>query len=531
MGNLLCSSIYYREPQLAQFRPLFEAFQLSSRDIRRLYEVFCALDVDESGLVSTKELFGYLDAKESTKFCDRVFTLFDEDQSGQIDFREFVVALWNYCTLSHSSLIIFAFDVYDTDETGELSPSEVELMLKDLYGENAATHAQAKVIRKELQAMDSRHFLTIDKFREFVRSHPALLFPAFQMQLALQQAVLGVGFWERCSAKRVRLSDGRRVRLEVVKSINTHDHMHRKMIVADQAQIMANDAGANEPFRVIQHPKKQMAAMILQATGTLHYRRGDKQNIHTAFLGDEEGQNITNMMKSYAQSKLQGLQPWRRHAHYSSAKHNVLANRKVVPAAAISEEQSITASLHVSSQSGGKDAHDTASNSPAASPFLAEKEEKKEHYAMDDGHALELSAPKGSLDKADAASAAGSHSPVVPFLPLGASSDDEHSVRSRHPPAAHGQQTPPRSWTNTPPRNSRANTPTRSPAKRAVHEDLEVEELSNRSAGDSGPHKASSSHQTHHHRDRQLRHRDTHTPPSAIPGDSRHQRLIRNAHE
>lgn len=407
--------------------------------------------------------------------------------------------------------------------------------------------------------MDSRHFLTIDKFREFVRSHPALLFPAFQMQLALQQAVLGVGFWERCSAKRVRLSDGRRVRLEVVKSINTHDHMHRKMIVADQAQIMANDAGANEPFRVIQHPKKQMAAMILQATGTLHYRRGDKQNIHTAFLGDEEGQNITNMMKSYAQSKLQGLQPWRRHAHYSSAKHNVLANRKVVPAAAISEEQSITASLHVSSQSGGKDAHDTASNSPAASPakgfssssgssqstsspsklkeyrnyrkFLAEKEEKKEHYAMDDGHALELSAPKGSLDKADAASAAGSHSPVVPFLPLGASSDDEHSVRSRHPPAAHGQQTPPRSWTNTPPRNSRANTPTRSPAKRAVHEDLEVEELSNRSAGDSGPHKASSSHQTHHHRDRQLRHRDTHTPPPAIPGDSRHQRLIRNAHE
>lgn len=145
MGNLLCSSIYYREPQLAQFRPLFEAFQLSSRDIRRLYEVFCTLDVDESGLVSTKELFGYLDAKESTKFCDRVFTLFDEDQSGQIDFREFVVALWNYCTLSHSSLIIFAFDVYDTDETGELSPSEVELMLKDLYGENAATHAQAKV--------------------------------------------------------------------------------------------------------------------------------------------------------------------------------------------------------------------------------------------------------------------------------------------------------------------------------------------------------------------------------------------------
>lgn len=407
--------------------------------------------------------------------------------------------------------------------------------------------------------MDSRHFLTIDKFREFVRSHPALLFPAFQMQLALQQAVLGVRFWEHCSAKRIRLSDGRKVRLEVIKSINTHDHMHRKMIVADQAQIMANVAHENEPFRVIQHPKKQMAAMILQATGTLHYRRGDKQNIHTAFLGDEQGQNITNLMKSYAQSKLQGLQPWRRHVQYSSAKHNTIANRKVVPTTAISEEQSITASLHASSQSGGKDAHDTASNSPAASPakgfssssgssqstssysklkeyrnyrkYLAEKEEKKEHHAMDDGRALELAPPKGSLDKADGASASGHHSPVVPFLPLGASSDDEHSVHSRQPPATHGQQTPPKSWTNTPPRNSRAGTPTRSPAKRAVHEDLEVEELSNRSAGDSGPHRHSGSHHSHHHRDRHTRHRDAHTPPPAIPGDSRHQRLIRNAHE
>lgn len=145
MGNLVGYNIYYKYPDISSFRALFEAFQLSPRDVEKLYRVFCTLDSDRSGLISTAELFEFLEDKEgSIKFCDRIFTLFDEDASGQIDFREFVVALWNYCTLSHSSLIIFAFDLYDTDETGELSPDEVDNMLKDLYGAHADTHIQAK---------------------------------------------------------------------------------------------------------------------------------------------------------------------------------------------------------------------------------------------------------------------------------------------------------------------------------------------------------------------------------------------------
>ena len=48
---------------------------------------------------------------ERTKFTKRIFRIFDEDGSGQIDFREFVIALWNYCTLGKPALIMFAFDL------------------------------------------------------------------------------------------------------------------------------------------------------------------------------------------------------------------------------------------------------------------------------------------------------------------------------------------------------------------------------------------------------------------------------------
>jgi hypothetical protein len=44
----------------------------------------------------------------------------DEDQSGEIDFREFVVCIWNYCSFDLKSLVNFAFTLFDTDASGSL---------------------------------------------------------------------------------------------------------------------------------------------------------------------------------------------------------------------------------------------------------------------------------------------------------------------------------------------------------------------------------------------------------------------------
>jgi hypothetical protein len=41
---------------------------------------------------------------ERTKFTERIFAVFDAKHDGRIDFREFVLSLWNYCTLGKASL-------------------------------------------------------------------------------------------------------------------------------------------------------------------------------------------------------------------------------------------------------------------------------------------------------------------------------------------------------------------------------------------------------------------------------------------
>ena len=222
---------YIDNPTLRPFKPQFDALLLTPEEVGKLYEIFRSADVDASGHITVQELFAHL-ATEATFFRDRVFNLFDEDGSGKIDFREFVLSLWNYCTLSKASLVIFAFDLYDVDSTGQLSPKEIHNMLVDLYGKTVDTHPQAKLMNKELKAIDSVVAINVDRFRAFVTNHPALLFPAFQMQLALRQHILGVQFWNRCAEKRLMLVDGRRVALGDLSELNIHESAYLEVLDA-----------------------------------------------------------------------------------------------------------------------------------------------------------------------------------------------------------------------------------------------------------------------------------------------------------
>lgn len=140
-------------------------------------------------------------------FHDRIF---DEDGSGSVDFREFVMSLWNYCTLSKAALIMFAFDLYDNDNSGEIDLTEVELLLKEVYGREFQSNTQAQTIMAKLRGGDlgMDRNINVDQFREFCRTHPAVLYPAFVLQTQMQEKILGSKFWNSCSNARVKLSSG-----------------------------------------------------------------------------------------------------------------------------------------------------------------------------------------------------------------------------------------------------------------------------------------------------------------------------------
>jgi serine/threonine-protein phosphatase 2B regulatory subunit len=116
---------------------------ISTKELCLIHNIFQKVDLDHSGAIDVVELLTIMDV-ERTPFTERVFRIFDEDKSGKVDFYEFVVALWNYCTLSPAALAMFAFDLYDRDTSGFLEEKDISLMMRDIYGKDAHTNPNVK---------------------------------------------------------------------------------------------------------------------------------------------------------------------------------------------------------------------------------------------------------------------------------------------------------------------------------------------------------------------------------------------------
>jgi len=89
--------------EFQQWSDDFAALQITKSELLRFYKVFRKVDLDGGGTIDLVEMLTVVDV-DRTPFTERVFSIFDDDKSGKIDFREFVLALWNYNTLTRFSL-------------------------------------------------------------------------------------------------------------------------------------------------------------------------------------------------------------------------------------------------------------------------------------------------------------------------------------------------------------------------------------------------------------------------------------------
>lgn len=64
-------------------------------------------------------------------------------------------------------------------------------------------------IANNMHSLDEMGEIDAEAFCKFAKNHNALLFPAFEMQTALQTATLGTAFWQHNSERRIEISKGR----------------------------------------------------------------------------------------------------------------------------------------------------------------------------------------------------------------------------------------------------------------------------------------------------------------------------------
>eukprot|EP01035_Chromulina_nebulosa_P022337 gene22337-28925_t len=254
-------SVYVRYKRLAPWKVQFEALRFNESEIERLYKLFRKVDVDESGSIELVELLVHIDL-ERTKFTERIFSIFDEDGSGQIDFREFVLSLWNYCTLSSATLALFAFDLYDHDSSGVLSVAEIEGMMREVYGRAAATSPYAKGVSNELRLIESNGDLDVDTFALFSRNHKAMLFPAFLVQSQLQKKILGLRFWNQHANRRIEITKGKFLPVAKFMEIHLRKDIFNQFV----------DTAEDHKSKVV-----QSTVLLVEKTGTHAYRKGNNE--------------------------------------------------------------------------------------------------------------------------------------------------------------------------------------------------------------------------------------------------------------
>jgi Ca2+-binding EF-hand superfamily protein len=82
---------------------VFKKMQFTRAEVKKIHDIFDKLDAKQKGGIDTVEWLTFLDL-DRNNFTERVFCAFDKDGNKTIDFYEFVISLWKFCTLGEGAI-------------------------------------------------------------------------------------------------------------------------------------------------------------------------------------------------------------------------------------------------------------------------------------------------------------------------------------------------------------------------------------------------------------------------------------------
>lgn len=113
-------------------------------EIKKIYELF--IKDASNGKITSDQFISSLSKnsqikdKNSEKYLKKLFQAFDKDESGQIDFSEYMIALSMLKKGTAEEKLKFFFAQFDANKDKEISEDEMTDMIKALYDLNQDNH-------------------------------------------------------------------------------------------------------------------------------------------------------------------------------------------------------------------------------------------------------------------------------------------------------------------------------------------------------------------------------------------------------
>lgn len=106
--------------------------KIKPSQIKKVYKRFQEIDTDQSGAIEYEEFIVALEM-EDTSVARQMFRVFDMDGSGRIELKEFIVVLSRYTSAAQSEKMKFAFMMFDEDGSGVIERHELVQMLGSTF--------------------------------------------------------------------------------------------------------------------------------------------------------------------------------------------------------------------------------------------------------------------------------------------------------------------------------------------------------------------------------------------------------------
>ncbi|KAL1790076.1 lysophosphatidylcholine acyltransferase 2B-like [Sigmodon hispidus] len=172
------------ETGLVEFTKISQKLKLDWDNIHKHLDKYAEIAVSsKGGKIGIEEFSSYLKLPISEPLR-QLFSLFDRNHDGTIDFREYVIGLTVLCNPANTEKILkMSFKLFDLDEDGYITEQELTTMLRAALG---VSDLDVSTLFQQIAGKDSTQ-VSYRSFRKFALKHPEYA-KLFHSYLDLQAA-------------------------------------------------------------------------------------------------------------------------------------------------------------------------------------------------------------------------------------------------------------------------------------------------------------------------------------------------------
>lgn len=154
---------------LIEYEKISTKLSIKLDSMKELLSRFAEIDTDKDGLVNVQEFAQYLNLP-LTHNVKRIFSLYDRDNSGFLDFREYLIGLALVSQPANTDKVMqVAFQAFDMNGDGRVEESELRHILQSAHP--SITDLDVNCLFNQVDSK-RKGSVTFEEFHEFAVSHP-----------------------------------------------------------------------------------------------------------------------------------------------------------------------------------------------------------------------------------------------------------------------------------------------------------------------------------------------------------------------